>query len=43
VFSILRGAHLVRVHEVRRTVDTVRMTEALLGWRRPAIEVRGLE
>jgi dihydropteroate synthase len=43
VFSILRGAHLVRVHEVRRTVDAVRMTEALLGWRRPAIEVRGLE
>jgi dihydropteroate synthase len=43
VFSILRGAHLVRVHEVRRTVDAVRMTEALLGWRRPALEVRGLE
>jgi dihydropteroate synthase len=43
VFSILRGAHLVRVHEVRRTVDAVRMTEALLGWRRPAVEVRGLE
>jgi dihydropteroate synthase len=43
VFSILRGAHLVRVHEVARTVDAVRMTEALLGWRRPAVEVRGLE
>jgi dihydropteroate synthase len=43
VFSILRGAHLVRVHEVQRTVDAVRMTEALLGWRRPAHEVRGLE
>jgi dihydropteroate synthase len=43
VFSILRGAHLVRVHEVRRTVDAVRTTEALLGWRRPAVEVRGLE
>lgn len=43
VFSILRGAHLVRVHEVQRTVDAVRMTEALLGWRRPAVEVRGLE
>ncbi|WP_211262122.1 dihydropteroate synthase [Nitriliruptor alkaliphilus] len=43
VFCILRGAHLVRVHEVRRTVDAVRMTEALLGWRRPAVEVRGLE
>jgi dihydropteroate synthase len=43
VFSILRGAHLVRVHEVQRTVDVVRMTEALLGWRDPAIAVRGLE
>lgn len=43
VFSILRGAHLVRVHEVQRTVDAVRMTEALLGWRRPAVAVRGLE
>jgi dihydropteroate synthase len=43
VFSILRGAHLVRVHEVQRTVDAVRMTEALLGWRPPAVAVRGLE
>lgn len=43
VFSVLRGAHLVRVHEVQRTVDAVRTTEALLGWRRPAVEVRGLE
>ena len=43
VFSILRGANLVRVHEVRRTVDAVRMTEAMLGWRGPAIAVRGLE
>jgi dihydropteroate synthase len=43
VFSILRGAHLVRVHEVQRTVDAVRMTEALLGWRAPAVTLRGLE
>jgi dihydropteroate synthase len=43
VFSVLRGAHLVRVHEVQRTVDVLRTTEALLGWRRPAVEVRGLE
>jgi len=43
VFSILRGAHLVRVHEVQRTVAAVRMTEAMLGWRGPAIAVRGLE
>ncbi|MFP5309501.1 MAG: dihydropteroate synthase [Actinomycetes bacterium] len=43
VFSVLRGANVVRVHEVARTVDVLRMTEALLGWRRPAVEVRGLE
>ena len=43
VFSILRGAHLVRVHEVQRTADVMRMTEALLGWRDPAVAVRGLE
>jgi len=43
VFSILRGANLVRVHEVGRTVGAVRMTEAMLGWRGPQIAVRGLE
>ncbi len=43
VFSALRGANLVRVHEVGRTVDALRMTEALLGWRGPAVSVRGLE
>jgi dihydropteroate synthase len=43
VFSVLRGAHLVRVHEVARTVDVLRMTEAMLGWRGPAVAIRGLE
>ena len=43
VFSVLRGASLVRVHEVARTVQSIRMTEALLGWRPPAVAVRGLE
>lgn len=43
VFAITRGARLVRAHEVARTVQVVRMTEALLGWRDPAIAVRGLE
>lgn len=43
VFAITRGARIVRVHEVARTVQAVRMTEALLGWREPAIAVRGLE
>lgn len=36
VFCVLHGARIVRVHDVRATVDAVRMTEAILGWREPA-------
>ncbi|WP_285691687.1 dihydropteroate synthase [Actinoplanes sp. NBRC 103695] len=36
VFCVLRGARIVRVHDVRASVDAVRMTEAMLGWRSPA-------
>ena len=36
VFCILHGARIVRVHDVAATVDAVRMTEAILGWRPPA-------
>ena len=36
VFCILRGARIVRVHDVAAAVDAVRMTEAMLGWREPA-------
>ncbi|HEX9889833.1 MAG TPA: dihydropteroate synthase, partial [Nitriliruptorales bacterium] len=43
VFSLLRGAHIVRAHEVARTRDVLTMTEALLGWRPPKVAVRGLE
>jgi dihydropteroate synthase len=43
VFSLQRGAHVFRVHEVQRTVDALRMTEVLLGRRPPAVAVRGLE
>lgn len=42
VFSILHGARIVRVHEVARTVAAVHMTEVLLGWRPPAVAIRGL-
>jgi len=35
VFCVLRGARIVRVHDVRATVEAVRMTEAMLGWRSP--------
>lgn len=43
VVAITRGARIVRVHEVARTVAAVRMTEAILGWRPPAVALRGLE
>jgi dihydropteroate synthase len=43
VFSVLRGAHVLRVHQVARTRAAVHMTEALLGRRPPAVAVRGLE
>ncbi|WP_433825033.1 dihydropteroate synthase [Actinoplanes sp. CA-015351] len=35
VFCILRGARIMRVHDVRAATDAVRMTEAMLGWREP--------
>jgi dihydropteroate synthase len=36
VYCVLHGARIVRVHDVRATVDAVRMTEAIMGWREPA-------
>ena len=33
---MLQGARIVRVHNVRETVDAMRMIEAILGWREPA-------
>ncbi|SDT39169.1 dihydropteroate synthase [Actinoplanes derwentensis] len=35
VFAILRGARILRVHDVRAHFDAIRMTEAMLGWREP--------
>ncbi|WP_308250808.1 dihydropteroate synthase [Nonomuraea rhizosphaerae] len=35
VTAILRGARILRVHDVPATVAAVRMTEAMLGWRPP--------
>jgi dihydropteroate synthase len=35
VFCATQGARLVRVHNVRETVDALRMVEAILGWREP--------
>lgn len=33
---VLAGARIVRVHDVRESVDAIRMTEAVLGLREPA-------
>jgi dihydropteroate synthase len=35
VYCIQQGARIVRVHNVRETVDAVRMVEAIEGWREP--------
>jgi dihydropteroate synthase len=42
VVSIMLGARLVRMHNVRESVDAVHMTEAILGWREPAYAVHNL-
>ena len=36
-WCITRGARILRVHDVAAHVDLARMTEALLGWRDPAL------
>lgn len=36
--SVLQGARIVRMHDVRASVDAVRMVEAILGWRDPVVE-----
>jgi dihydropteroate synthase len=36
VICIVKGARIVRMHDVPATVDAVRMTEAVLGFRQPA-------
>lgn len=35
VYCIGKGARILRVHNVRETVDAVRMVEAIEGWREP--------
>lgn len=41
--SVMLGARLVRVHATRETVRAVRTVEAVLGWRPPAVSLRGLD
>nr|WP_082452419.1 dihydropteroate synthase [Frigoribacterium sp. Leaf44] len=40
--SVLQGARIVRMHDVRASVDAVRMVEAILGWRDPVVERHNL-
>lgn len=35
VVCVLKGARIVRMHDVAATVAAMRMTEAILGWREP--------
>ena len=37
VVCILKGARIVRMHDVPAAVDAVRMTEAILGFREPGV------
>lgn len=40
--SVIYGARIVRVHDVKATVRTARMVEAVIGSRRPVAPIRGL-
>ena len=42
VICALNGARIVRTHNVRPTVDALRMVEAVLGWREPAFLVHNM-
>jgi dihydropteroate synthase len=42
VFSITEGARIIRMHNVRESVDAARMVEAIMGWRDPAYELHNL-
>jgi dihydropteroate synthase len=35
VVCIMKGARILRMHDIPQAVDAVRMTEAILGWREP--------
>lgn len=36
MWCLMAGARILRMHDVAESVDTVRMFEALMGWREPA-------
>ena len=41
-FCVLAGARIVRMHDVRASVDAMRMIEAIFGWRQPVDAVHNL-
>jgi dihydropteroate synthase len=43
VFAVLRGARIVRTHDAGATARALRMIEVVLGWRPPAVSLRGLD
>ncbi|CAN5389643.1 dihydropteroate synthase [soil metagenome] len=40
--SVMLGARIVRMHNVRASVDAMRMVEAIMGWREPVHAVHNL-
>ena len=42
VFSIIEGARIIRMHNVRESVDAARMIEAIMGWREPAYRLHNV-
>jgi dihydropteroate synthase len=36
VYCVIEGARIIRMHNVRESVDAARMIEAIMGWRAPA-------
>lgn len=43
VYAVLRGARIVRVHDVGATVRAIHLVEVLEGWRAPSTLLRGLD
>ena len=41
--SVMLGARIVRVHNTQATVRAIRTVEAILGWRQPGMNARGLD
>ncbi|QWT23370.1 dihydropteroate synthase [Subtercola sp. PAMC28395] len=40
--SVMLGARIVRMHNVRESVDAMRMVEAIMGWREPVYAIHNL-